>query len=202
MQRWHQYLGWVLCAPLILWALTGAVFIIKPGYGDAYEQLRLATPTRTTHAPITLTPLPNWQEARLINTVIGPRLLITTPSAQQHLNIQQHNQVPTIGDAKALMASAIAHNTKRYGQIEEITLGDNINISANTTTGITLTLNWHTLSVRQKGPDRRLIETLYKLHYLQYTPYPLFNKIIAVIGLCILLGLTALGLCMSMRGKK
>lgn len=211
MQRWHYYCGWILCVPLIFWALTGAVFILKPGYGDAYEQLSVAQHTlrqnssnqpASAKANFTLAFDDSWQEARLINTVIGPRLIVKTANASQHLNAQQQLQIANIHEVKTLLNSAISHNNLRYGSINDIQLNDGINITATTTTGVTLSLNWNTLALNQKGQDRKIIDTLYKLHYLQYTPNPTLNKAIATLGLLLLIVLTLLGIRMSMRGRR
>lgn len=204
---WHKIIGWILCVPLVLWAFTGAVFILKPGYGDAYEQLTVSMPASTSAAPISLQLEPHWQEAKWVNTVIGPRLLVTygnmhqpsKPSLKQHLNAAQQEQPLNLNEAKQLMASATAHNLARYGTIQQLSPAGQHQVVATTTTGVILTLNWQTLRLQQKGRDRRIIDTLYKLHYLQYTPFAWLNKVVATVGLALLIGLTGLGLWLALR---
>ena len=39
----HKIIGLLLFVPLVIWAMTGAVFLIKPGYEQAYEKLVVKT---------------------------------------------------------------------------------------------------------------------------------------------------------------
>ena len=39
MRKLHRVLGLVLLAPFLLWTATGLLFLLKPGWGPAYELL-------------------------------------------------------------------------------------------------------------------------------------------------------------------
>jgi hypothetical protein len=39
----HRIIGIVMLLPLTGWAVTGAVFFLKPGYGNAYDLLQVKT---------------------------------------------------------------------------------------------------------------------------------------------------------------
>lgn len=166
-QRWHRYLGYVLVAPLLLWAATGAVFLYKPGYAGAYEQLSVHSNGK--HC-IGVAPRPGpWQELRLISSVLGCHQLQKLQGAWQHLQVDGTQWRPSVDEIGTLLTGVIDHNRARYGQIEALEqVGDRW--IATTSTKVELTLNWADLSVRQQGRDSRLINTLYKIHYLQPRP--------------------------------
>ena len=49
LRKLHRLVGIVMLLPFVGWAITGAIFFIKPGYGGAYEALAIKTyPIETT----------------------------------------------------------------------------------------------------------------------------------------------------------
>src|SRR5205809_4660289 len=72
----HRVIGIIMLLPLITWAVTGAVFFIKPGYGAAYDSL----PVRTypLEGTIAVRPDPSWREVRHLRTILGLHLLART----------------------------------------------------------------------------------------------------------------------------
>lgn len=75
MRKLHRWLGVVMLLPLLGWLLTGLVFFIKPGYGDAYASLALRTyPVGDS----VVNPSPDWLEYRVLRTVLGEHVLART----------------------------------------------------------------------------------------------------------------------------
>ncbi|MFK7733615.1 MAG: hypothetical protein AB8B48_18490 [Pseudomonadales bacterium] len=188
-RRYHKLFGMLLILPMLGWVLTGAVFMLKPGYDDAFALLPVKT--YPINAPLTIAPDASWREMKLIQTVLGQHLLIAMEESRVHLHPDTLADYvrPSDEDLMRLIDDATSHNRHRYGQIEGISNG-----IAHTSSGIEISVNWQSLSLHQKGKDTRLINQLYKVHYLQWTPSELLNKLLAVLGLGLLLGLTVLGI--------
>jgi hypothetical protein len=58
---------------------------------------------------------------------------------------------------------------------------------------VKVTLNWNNLKLSQTGQDTQLINLLYQVHYLQWTPYKELNQVLGIFGLILLISLTVLG---------
>lgn len=176
------------------WVLTGAVFMLKPGYGDAFALLPVKT--YAIEAPLIIAPDASWLEVKLVRTVLGHHLLVSTKDSAMHLHpdILAEYVRPSDTDLIRLINDATSHNRSRYGKVETLT-----NSTAITSTGVEIGVNWQTLSLQQKGKDTRFINQLYKVHYLQWTPSEFVNKLLAVLGLGLLLSLTALGIRLIVR---
>lgn len=179
----------LLMLPMVGWVLTGAIFMLKPGYGDAYAPLSVKT--YPIEAPLTITPDDSWREMKLVRTTLGRHLLISAEESALHLDPDSGAEylLPSEADLMLLINDAISHNRARYGQVGRISNG-----VVYTSTGVEITLNWPTLSLQQKGDDTRLINQLYKVHYLQWTPSELLNRFVALLGLGLLFSLTVFGI--------
>jgi hypothetical protein len=187
-KRYHRILGIVLLLPLLGWALTGLVFFIKPGYSDAYQPLVIKTyPIDTSW---TIETAHQWQDLRLVKTILGTHLLVTTDGNTKHLNpyTLQVKTLPSSDQLTLLIEDAIAVNQDRYGSVTAIK--DSV---ATTDTAVTITLDWKTLKLTQRGQDTELIDLIYKVHYLQWTPYAAINQVLGFAGLFLLMALTVLG---------
>ena len=187
-KRYHRILGIVLLLPLLGWALTGLVFFIKPGYSDAYQPLLIKTyPIDTSW---TIDTAQQWQDLRLVKTILGTHLLVTTDRNTKHLNpyTLQVKTLPSSDQLTLLIEDAIAVNQDRYGSVTAIK--DSV---ATTDTAVTITLDWKTLKLTQRGQDTELIDLIYKIHYLQWTPYAAINQVLGFAGLFLLMALTVLG---------
>ena len=197
LRRIHKIVGIVLAIPLLGWALTGIVFLTKPGYEGAYEQLAITTyPLAQTFS---LKPLVNWHEARLVRTVLGYHLLLAGNGRTAHLDPQSFatRTLPSEADIKRLVYDAIGANSKRYGEIVAIDGGKVI-----TSTGVEITLDWPNLSLAQAGSDTRLIDGLYKIHYLQWSGRSFPDALLGVAGIVLLLSLTGLGLAVFISSRR
>lgn len=191
-QKIHLYLGLGLSIPLVIWCFTGAIFLLKPGYSNAYQSLSIKTyPLNTT---INIHPESDWANINIVKTIIGTHLLVKG-NKTQHLNYATSEpwEKPTKQQIEMLISDTIIEN-KRYGKITSIE-----NYTAYTENGIAVTLNWKDLTLRQQGDDTKLINTLYKLHYLQWTSFKAGNLILGVAGLSCLTLLTSFGLFIYLR---
>tara|TARA_R110000737_G_scaffold123766_1_gene155865 strand:- start:17969 stop:18562 length:594 start_codon:yes stop_codon:yes gene_type:complete len=187
-RKLHKLIGLILVLPMLGWTLTGLVFFIKPGYQGAYEQLSVKK--YPLSQAIIFTPQENWQEVRLVKTILGEHLLIKSNSKSQHLDplTLLVKPKPTSAQFKTLLSDALVSNKARYGEIESIN-----DLSAQTTTGVKVTLDWHSLRLSQQGQDTHLINLLYQVHYLQWTPFKELNQVLGIFGLILLISITLLG---------
>lgn len=188
-RRIHRYIGLALVLPMIGWALTGVVFLVKPGYDRAYEIITIKA--YPLDQPLNIAADESWEEVRVLKTVLGHHLLVTAKGTASHLDFITLKQrpVPSMAEVTLLVEDAIADKRDRYGSVQTVA-----GATAYTTTGIEVTLNWDELKLNQVGADRHFIDWLYKVHYLQWTPWRFANHVLAVVGLLLLVTLTVIGL--------
>ncbi|MBU1620075.1 MAG: hypothetical protein KJ556_18800 [Gammaproteobacteria bacterium] len=195
-RRLHRFLGWCLILPFCIWAFTGLVFFIKPGYQAAFSYLSVKTyPISTT---IQVLPQPDWQEIKLLQSVLGVHLLVKQPDGWQQLNLQDFTVRPQPADdeVQLLLQDAISVDPQRYGgQLLKTDQG------YVTDTGVQIQLNWASLSLSQQGKDTELINNLYKAHYLQWTGHKSLDQVVGVFGLLLLLLTTVLGIRLLIRRR-
>jgi hypothetical protein len=190
----HRALGITMLLPLLAWAITGAIFFIKPGYGGAYESLAIRTYPITT--AVSVAPSADWREVRLLKTVLGDHVLVRGASgwAQVDPVTLQTRPAPTDADIRALVTDAFAGNPDRYGEFSSVN-GSTIT----TSTGVTVTLDWNRLSLSQRGRDTDRIDAIYKVHYLQWTGIESLDKVVGGLGLLCLVALSAFGVRLLVR---
>lgn len=182
-----------MLVPLLLWSITGFVFLTKPGYKGAYEQLqpRLYPINKALNIDVS-----GWTEAKVFRTILGEHLLVKDQDEWKHLSLtdMQEQAFPSEQNLKLLVNDAISENRSRYGEILHLD-GQTIY----TDTGVRISLDWNTLSLRQKGQDTDLINTLYNIHYLQWLNSPTFNKVLGFLGLFLLIALSGFGFIMLIK---
>ncbi len=188
----HKWAGIFLLLPLMVWAVTGSIFLTKPGYEQAYEKLPIKTYAESFSA-LPLSALSRqqngWQQMRLLNTVIGEHLLVQKNGHWQQLNPADgsvRSETETL--TRQLMEDAFTINPERYGRIQSLQ-----GLEAITDTGVVVTLDWHTMTLKQRGDDTRSIQQLYRWHYLQWTGHKEFDRWLGLAGLTALFGMTLLG---------
>lgn len=195
-RRLHRILGWCLILPFFIWALTGLVFFIKPGYQAAFSYLTVKTyPISKT---IQITPEPQWQEVKLLQSLLGVHLLVKQSDGWRQLNpgdLTQRSE-PTDHELQLLIKDAISVDPKRYG--EQVLKTDQGFV---TDTGVYIQLDWSSLSLSQQGKDTQLINNLYKAHYLQWTGQKTLDQGLGVIGLVLLMLTTAVGVRLLLRRR-
>lgn len=194
LRRLHRFLGLVLVLPILVWAATGFLFHLKPGWDAAYASLAL--PTRALEGTLAIPAGAGWLEVRGLRTSVGEHWLVRTPKGWQHLDASlQPFPEPEPARLLALLDEALAVDPERYGHvIGRLTEGERVTYV--TSTDVSLELDWTTLGLSQRGPDTDRIDALYRVHYLQWTGIPAIDKPLALVGLAGLVGLALLGLCL------
>ena len=193
----HRLIGLVMLLPFIGWALTGAFFFLKPGYGGAYEMLPVKT--YPIESNISLQPDPSCTEIRLIKTILGEHLLARTAKGWMNLDPQTRapKPEPSADDLEALLLDAFSSNPGRYGKVVSIS-GNR----ATTDTGVRVQLDWNRLALTQTGKDTDRIDALYKVHYLQWTGIASVDKVLGALGILLVLALSLLGARLFFSGGK
>jgi hypothetical protein len=182
LSRRHRWTGILLLLPMIAWAASGLVFLIQPGYDQAYEQLTVRQYALGTDQAIQ--PGQSWQEIRYFQTVLGRHLLVRDADGWQHLHGEtgQTWPLPDAAGITALIEDAFSANPQRYGNVIAVE-GNRIS----TDTGVELTLHWPTLGISQRGRDSRWIDRIYSIHYLQWTGVALLDRLLGILGLSLLI---------------
>ncbi|MBY0417425.1 MAG: PepSY domain-containing protein [Pararheinheimera sp.] len=195
-RRLHRFLGWCLILPFFVWALTGLVFFIKPGYQAAFSSLTVKTYPISN--AIQLTPQPEWQEIKLLQTVLGTHLIVKQSDSWQQLNLKDFTArpQPSADDLERLIKDAISVDPTRYG--EQLLRTEQGFVTA---TGVQIQLDWASLSLSQQGKDTELINNLYKAHYLQWTGQKTIDQTLGVIGLVLLMLTTLVGIRLLFRRR-
>jgi len=85
-------------------------------------------------------------------------------------------------------------NPKRYGQIVSVN-----GKTVTTDTGIVVTIDWDRMSLQQTGSDTKWIDSLYRIHYLQWTGVRSIDRVVGLTGIALILILTALGASLAFR---
>lgn len=193
-RRLHRLAGLVLLLPMLGWAVTGAIFFLKPGYDDAYSSLTVRT--YPLEEPLAVKAPADWIEVRYLRTVLGPHLLARTATGWRQFDPATLAPRPAPGepDVRALLTEAVAANAARYGAIATID-----GTTATTVTGARLALDWNRLSLSQRGPDTDRIDWLYKVHYLQWTGIASIDRALGLTGLALIVVLSVLGARLLLR---
>lgn len=190
----HRVIGLIMLLPFLGWAVTGAIFFLKPGYAGAYEMLQVKT--YPLDADTQIKTQSDWLEARLVKTILGEHLLVRTAQGALHLDPRTFlpRSLPAEAEIQNLISDALQINPARYGHISKIE-GN----TATTDTGVRVTLNWERLSLTQRGADTDRIDRFYKIHYLQWTGIDTVDKTLGAIGLGLVVVLSLLGLKLFFR---
>jgi hypothetical protein len=194
-KKLHRLIGFAVALPLLLWALTGIVFLIKPGYAGAYDQL---SPQRYEIRDTIRLPAKGWREIKLFRTILGDHLIVNDGGIWRHLDpaTLQDRPPPSEKELKALIADAITSDSERYGNIINVQPG-----KVSTDTGVEITLDWSRVELAQRGRDTRLINTLYKIHYLQWLGEQKVDKALGILGILLLFALLTSGFIMVRKHR-
>jgi hypothetical protein len=190
----HRIIGLIMLLPFIGWAVTGAIFFLKPGYAGAYELLQVKTyGLESTRA---IQPDASWLEVRCLKTTLGEHLLVRTADGWQHLDAQTRKPRPAPDEEqmRRLISDAFSANPARYGQILSVN-GNRVT----TDTGVEVKLNWESMALVQRGKDTDRINFFYKIHYLQWTGIESLDKILGGTGIAFILLLSLLGAVLFFR---
>jgi hypothetical protein len=193
-RRLHRWMGWCLIVPFWIWSMTGLVFFMKPGYQAAFAPLSIKTYPMTQERQVEIQP--QWQEVRWLQTVLGPHLLVNISGEWQQRALEDLSVRHRPNDAQLLLLiqDAIDVDPQRYGQQVYLTPQ-----GFETETGVRIQLDWENLRLSQQGYDTRLINALYKAHYLQWTGQKQLDQWLGVMGLLLLMGSTIVGVYLLLR---
>lgn len=198
--------------PLLVWVITGLVFLFKPGYGQAYQPLHIK---QYPLPPLPALSLPeSWQNLRVVRSVVGLHFLASDGQAPVHYFLPMPMQgavdtrqplqvaelsagVPLPIQVERLVSDAIESNPSRFGQVVAYE-----HPVAETSTGVKITVDWLNLSLRQQGQDTRFINALYKAHYMQWWGVSWLNQAFAVLVLGLLVTLSVIGVMLMMKAKR
>ena len=190
----HRLIGIILLIPFVGWAITGLVFFIKPGYTGAYEVL---TPKfYPINNQVLISEHPDWLEVRYLRTILGEHLLVRTDSGWINLNPndKRPRSAATDDETRRLVQDAFSMNPKRYGQVVSVN-GNTVT----TDTGVVITIDWNRMSLQQTGKDTNWIDSLYRIHYLQWTGVRSIDHVVGLTGIALVLILTGLGASLAFR---
>jgi hypothetical protein len=125
-----------------------------------------------------------------MRTILGYHLIVLQDDRWIHLDPFTFSEqpYPDEEEMRILISDAISTNKERFGVITETQKNSVI-----TDTGVQVTLDWPTLRLQQSGRDTRLIDVLYKIHYLQWLGSPKLDKVFGAMGIVGLLLLTIYG---------
>ena len=193
--KWHRLLGLFLLLPFLGWISTATIFYVKPGYSAAYGMLSLKSYPITDSSTLALPA--EFDEIRILRTTLGTHLLVDREDQRQHLSAQtgQNWPEPAAHDLRRLIDDAITTDPGRYGVVAS-TRG----LTATTTTGVQVTLDWTHLRLTQRGADTEWINALYRIHYLQWTGITWFDATFGGIALLAVLLLSVMGVRMAFDG--
>lgn len=196
IRRLHRMLGIVMLLPFFGWAVTGFIFFIKPGYAGAYDLL--STKFYPLESVAAITPRPEWLEFRCVRTILGLHLIVRTSSGWSQFNLDDLTPRPVAApaDITRLINDAMAANSGRYGTISSLH-----GLTAVTSTGVQVTLDWNRLALQQTGKDTERIDVLYKIHYLQWTGMKSVDRVLGMTGLVLLVALAAFGAKLAIRPR-
>ena len=188
IRRFHRIIGMIMIIPFLGWTLTGLVFFIKPGYTEAFESLSIKTYGNRDQVSFPVNG--EWLEIRMLKSILGNHLLVKTINGWEHLNPATLHTLalPPKQDIRRLVEDAISVNTKRYGNIVTV-----IKNQIETDTRVTIQLDWSQMLLSQKGRDTALINTMYKIHYLQWTGIKIVDRVLGLLSLALICILAIFG---------
>ena len=196
MRRYHRLFAYVLLLPFIVWSLTALFFLFRPAYQQAYAPLLVAT--QPNEQVQLLRPESDWLEYRVLHTELGGHLLVRKQQGWEHRRIDNAAlwPLPPREQQRRLVSAAMAADPRRYGE-----LLDSEGEQFETSTGVLISLDWNTLSLRQNGPDTRWIDWVYNLHYLRWTGVGPLDDLVGALGLLLLILMTATGGTLLLRQR-
>jgi hypothetical protein len=204
----HRVLGVVLVLPLLLWTVTGLVFLVKPGWSGAYEAL-----SAFDERPVDLGGLvpparlgePQATRIDLVSTAIGPVYRMTLPGGETRIveassGVALSPLTPQAGERIALDAASRASARERYGTVKAVREEASA-IAVDFEGGATVSVGRTDLALSQSGSDTALIDALYRMHYLQWTGVAALDRTLELAAIGGTWGLAALGLLLLRRPR-
>jgi uncharacterized iron-regulated membrane protein len=228
MRGVHRFVGAILALQLIAWIVTGLFFNVKHGYEEVYERLAPQPAPESPDAPwvsptdamlrLGLDPAA-VRSVRLLRDHRGYTYLFEagtpeTPSVAL-ADARTGDAVPPLDQAgaEAAFRSALAGSkfAQNYGALASATqttapsttLGAPAPVwELKLETGQTVTVNAYTADIAHTSPWATVIDWTYRVHYMQYTPWPRVNEALVLAFSALLLVLVLSGLNMLVRWRE
>ncbi len=201
----HRWLAIGLVALLVVWSVTGLLFHLKPGWDRAYDQLSVERGDTTLPLqqliPMTSLGSPSIGRIELFDTVLGPLYRLRTSTGTELVDARTGRpRTLDVSDARALVADAVARSPHHaaYGEIANVAVAD---ATARVTfaAGPIVEIGLHDARVSQRGRDTDRIDWLYRIHYLQWTGNPTFDRAFAIFGLVLIWAVMIPGIVLFVR---
>jgi uncharacterized iron-regulated membrane protein len=213
LKRGHKWIGLLLLVPLLVWTATGLLFALKPGWGPAYEYLSPWQSSEVEASALSLAAFASTESGKdasaieLHASAIGPVFHVERRGADAGSALYRATDGERLDplsseNARALMLDAVARSSapRRYGVIEsEKSKGDTTSVVF--AGGPRVTIDRHSGSIRQKGPDTDRINWYYKLHYMQWTGNASIDRILGFAAIVLVWLLAAVGLLLAWRSR-
>lgn len=192
----HRLAGLVLVVPLVLWIGTGLLFHVKPGWDEAYESLAAPSPGPLPWERVVFSPAAVKARGLLDP---GPVSLAPHPSGlvawfglkegrPAAVDGTSGESIPSASEgaarAFALAAISASRHAASYGRIVSVepdahrsalTGVENPALLFRTSGGKRILVDRITGEVNQSGKLNESIDLLYRIHYLQWTPWKPVN---------------------------
>lgn len=210
----HRLAGLVLAVPLILWIGTGLLFHMKPGWDETYESLAVPPPGPLPWEKVVFSPAAVKARGLLDP---GPVALAPHPSGlvawfglregrPAAVDGTSGEPIPPASEsaarAFALAAISASRHAKSYGTIVSaetaahrsvFTGVENPALLFRTSGGKRVLVDRVTGEVSQTGDLNAWIDRLYRIHYLQWTPWKPVNIGLVLVASLLVLLLAASG---------
>lgn len=213
-----------MCLPLLVWASTAVVFLVKPGYSGAFHQLGVKTYPLTSEDLASLRFFAHSardpSSLTLMRTQVGLHAMRATSAsayvrdtegallaqptsaipahslylAEQGLWVAVKQMSPT--QTALLLRDAQTQWPERYGTSGVWLPAQSMGLRYQTDTHVVMQLHLDTLTITQSGVDTQWINRAYRWHYLQWTGVERIDRILALLGLALLVAMTLVGVQM------
>lgn len=211
----HRLAGLALAVPLALWIGTGLLFHLKPGWDEAYEGLAAPPPGLLPWERVVFSPAAVKARGLLDP---GPVALAPHPSGlvawfglregrPAAVDGTSGEPIPPASEgvarAFALAAISASRHTASYGTIvsaepaahrSALTGVENPALLLRTSGGKRVLVDRITGEVSQTGDLNERIDLLYRIHYLQWTPWKPVNVLLVIAASILVLFVAASGL--------
>jgi hypothetical protein len=211
----HRIAGLALVVPLVLWIVTGFLFHVKPGWNEAYESLAAPPPGPLPWEHVVFSPAAVKARGLLDP---GPVALAPHPSGLvAYFGLREGRPAAVDGTsgepippasegatrAFALAAISASRHAESYGTIVSVepashrsalTGVESPALLFRTSGGKRVLVDRITGEVRQSGNLNERIDLLYRIHYLQWTPWKPVNIALVLAASLLALVLAASGL--------
>lgn len=219
VRRAHRLSGLVLLVPLFLWIATGLLFHVKPGWDEAYEALAAPPPGPLPWERVVFSPAA-LKARGLLDP--GPVVLAAHPSGlvayfgrrdgrPAAVDGTSGEPLPPASEevarAFALAAISASRHARSYGEIVEaeaashrstLTASEDPAFLFRTSGGKLVVVDRVTGEVTQSGVLNGRIDALYRIHYLQWTPWKPLNAALVLAASLLVLFLAASGLRLAL----